>query len=74
VKERGGEEGERERERALGCATTPRPSILRLILNAAALASARPTLLISVWDKAARRLFNREMMFNAGLVDLWNGK
>ncbi len=55
VKEGGGEEGERERERALGVqvtgSTTPRPSILRLIRNrdAAALAAAIPTLLFKDW-------------------------
>ena len=48
VKEGGGEEGERERERALGCkegATTLQPWIFRLIRNADALAATRPTLL-----------------------------
>ena len=44
VKEEGGGEGEREKERALGM---PQPSILRLILNAAALEAASPTLLSS---------------------------
>ena len=48
VKEGGGEEGERERERA-GGATTPQPSILRLILSAAALAAASQTLLFRDW-------------------------
>jgi len=51
VKEGGGEEGERETERAsgIGGATTPQPSILRLILNASALAAASPTLLFKFW-------------------------
>jgi hypothetical protein len=39
VKEGGGGEGEREKERALGM---PQPSILRLILNVAALEAASP--------------------------------
>jgi hypothetical protein len=43
VKEGGGGEGERERQRALGLPHMPQPSTLRLILNAAALAAARPT-------------------------------
>jgi hypothetical protein len=33
VKEGGGEEGERVKERALGLATMPQPSTLRLILG-----------------------------------------
>jgi hypothetical protein len=46
VKEGGGEEGERVKERALGrgaavtAATMPQPSTLRLILNVAALVAA----------------------------------
>jgi hypothetical protein len=44
VTEGGGEEGERKRERIEG-ATTPQSSILRLILNATALAAASLTLL-----------------------------
>ena len=45
----GGEEGERERERVLGGATTPQPSMVRLIRNAAAFAAASPTLLFKPW-------------------------
>ena len=51
VKEGGGGEGERKRERA-ACtvaATMTQPSTLRLILNAAALAAESPTLLLSDW-------------------------
>ena len=48
VKEGGGEEGECERERALGLLLCHSPSsTLSLIRNAAALAAARPTLLFS---------------------------
>ena len=50
VKEGGGEEGERERERALGVRlTTPQSSILGLISNAVALAAACSTLLFKLW-------------------------
>ena len=57
VKEGGGEEGERERERAAlgGRLTTPKSSILGLISNAAALAAVSLTLLFKPWYKAARR-------------------
>jgi hypothetical protein len=48
VKEGGGGGGERERA-CTGAATMPHPSTLRLILNAAALAAASPTLLFSDW-------------------------
>ena len=44
MKEGGGGEGEREKERALGL---PKPWILRLILDAAALQASRPILLFS---------------------------
>ena len=50
VKEGGGGDWEREEERALsGAATMTQPSTLRLILNAAALVAASPTLLFSDW-------------------------
>ena len=48
VKEGGGKEGERERERALGVRLRHNPQ-LRLILKAAALAAASPTLLFKFW-------------------------
>jgi len=48
VKEGGGEEGGRERERALGVRLRHGPQ-LRLTINAAALAAASPTLLLSDW-------------------------
>jgi hypothetical protein len=56
VKEGGGEEGRRgAREGACtGAATMPQPSTLRLIRNAAALAAASPTLLVSDWKNATR--------------------
>ena len=47
MKEGGEGEGERVRERALGL--LEQPSTLRLILKAAALAAASPTLLFSDW-------------------------
>ena len=37
----------------------PQPTTLRLILNAAALAAARPTLLFSDWKNAARLFRNK---------------
>ena len=50
VKEGGGGEGERERERALGLLLChSHRQTLRLILNAATLAAASPTLLFSDW-------------------------
>jgi hypothetical protein len=36
----------------IGGATTPQPSMLRLIRNAAAFAAASPTLLFKPWDRA----------------------
>ena len=56
MNEGGGEEGQRKRERALGAvATTPQPSVLRLILNAAALAAASPTLLFKLIEGRAAK-------------------
>jgi hypothetical protein len=50
VKEGGGGEGERERERALKLLLCHIPRLtLGLILNAAALSAASPTLLFSDW-------------------------
>ena len=49
VGERGGGEGEREKEHALGLPPCHSISTLRLILNAAALVAASPTLLFSDW-------------------------
>ena len=50
VKEGGGEEGERVKERALGrLLCHSHRSTLMLIRNAAALAAASPTLLFSEW-------------------------
>jgi hypothetical protein len=48
VKEGGGEEGERERKRALGCYYATDLE-LRLIRNAAALAAVSQSLLFSHW-------------------------
>jgi hypothetical protein len=48
VKEGGGEEGERKRERSLGLLFCHNPR-MRLIHNAAALASASQTLLFNNW-------------------------
>ena len=45
---RGGRRGAREGA-CIGGATTPQPTILRLILNAAALAAVSPALLFSDW-------------------------
>ena len=50
VQEGGGEEGERESERALGLLLClPQPPTLRLICIATAFAAASPTLLFSDW-------------------------